>query len=117
MSEARTVIWHNPRCSKSRQTLQLLRDRGIEPHVVDYQKTPPEKSQIAGALDVLGIEPRALMRTGEAVYRDLHLADEADGEKLIAAMHLHPVLIERPVVFHKGKAVIGRPPEKVLEII
>ena len=112
------TIWHNPRCSKSRGTLDLLREHGIEPAVVDYQKNPPSTSQIAHALDLLGVEPRDLIRKGEAVYAELGLEDRKfTREQLIDAMATHPILIERPVVFANGKAAIGRPPENVLAIL
>jgi len=112
------TLWHNPRCSKSRGTLDLLRERGIEPVVVDYQKNPPSTSQIAHALDLLGLEPRDLMRKGEAVYAELGLEDRKfTREQLIDAMATHPILIERPLVFANGKAAIGRPPENVLAIL
>ena len=113
-----TTIWHNPRCSKSRQTLQLIRDRGIEPIVVEYLKTPPSKAELIDALKALGFAPRALMRKNEAPYSELALSDEglSDAE-LVAAMVGNPVLIERPVVFHNKRAVVGRPPENVLELL
>ena len=112
-----TTIWHNPRCSKSRQTLDLVREKGIEPEIVEYLKTPPSASEIKAVLKKLGIGARALMRTKEAVYKDLGLAAVEDEEALIAAMVEHPVLIERPVVLKDGKAALGRPPESVLEIL
>lgn len=111
-----TTIWHNPRCSKSRQTLQLLRSRGIEPEVVLYLKTPPEPEEIRAVLKKLAIAPRELMRTQEDLYRTLGLAEEND-EALVEAMFHHPILIERPVVLNNGKAAIGRPPEAVLDIL
>lgn len=112
------TIWHNPRCSKSRATLELLHARGIEPAVVDYQKNPPSTSQIAHALDLLGAKPRDLMRKGEAAYAELGLEDpKFTREQLIDTMATHPILIERPVVFANGKAAIGRPPENVLTIV
>lgn len=113
-----TTIWHNPRCSKSRQTLQLIRDRGIEPIVVEYLKTPPSEAELIDALKALGFAPRALMRKNEAPYSELALGDEglSDAE-LIAAMVGNPVLIERPVVFRDKRAVVGRPPENVLELL
>lgn len=115
---ADVIIWHNPRCSKSRATLDLLRERGIEPAVVDYQKNPPSTSQIEHALDLLGAPPRDLMRKGEAVYSELGLDDpKFTREQLIEAMATHPILIERPVVFANGKAAIGRPPGNVLAIL
>jgi arsenate reductase len=112
------VIWHNPRCSKSRGTLEWLHQRGIEPAVIDYQKNPPSAAEIEAALQVLGMQPRELMRKGEAVYAELGLDDVSLTRKqLIAAMAAHPRLIERPIVFANGKAAIGRPPESVLAIL
>lgn len=110
------TIYHNPRCSKSRQTLDLLRQRGIEPHIVRYLEDPPTAEELRAILNQLGIEPRAMMRTKETEYRDLGLADATD-EALIAAMVAHPILIERPIVQANGKAALGRPPERVLEIL
>lgn len=112
------TIYHNPRCSKSRQTLQLLTDQGITPEIVEYLKTPPYFEELDNILALLGLEPRELMRKGEAVYKDLGLADTAwDRQALIQAMVDNPILIERPIVITNGKAAIGRPPEKVLEIL
>ncbi len=112
------TIWHNPRCSKSRAALALLRERGVEPEIVEYLKTPPGAAEIADALDRLGMEPRALMRRKEAAYRAAGLDDpELDRDLLIAAMAAQPVLIERPVVFAGERAALGRPPETVLEIL
>lgn len=117
-TQSGVTIWHNPRCSKSRGTLELLQSRGIEPAIVDYQKTPPSASEITHALDLLGIEPRDLMRKGEAVYAELGLDDpKFTREQLIDAMATHPILIERPLVFANGKAALGRPPENVLAIL
>lgn len=122
MSErAATVIWHNPRCSKSRQTLQLLRDRGIEPEIVEYLNYPPSRAEIGRVLHLLGISARELMRKKEPVYRERDLAKVADEDQLIREMHHHPVLIERPVVIRESaegtRAAIGRPPEDVLDIL
>lgn len=112
------VIWHNPRCSKSRETLALLRARGLEPEIVPYLETPPSAAEIARVLDLLGMEPRALMRRKEPAYRAGGLDDPAlPREALIAAMADTPVLIERPVVLSGGKAALGRPPEAVLSIL
>jgi len=112
------AIYHNPRCSKSRQALELLRQRGIEPEIVEYLKTPPDKAELKRILKLLGLAPRALMRKGEAVYKEKHLDDpKLTDEQLIAAMVANPVLIERPIVLAKGKAALGRPPEKVLDIL
>ncbi len=112
----KVTIWHNPRCSKSRQTLQILQDRNIEPEIIDYQKTPPIEAEISRVLGLLSISPRDLVRKGEAVFKQLQLENANDAE-LIAAMATNPVLIERPIVEANGKAALGRPPEKVLEIL
>lgn len=111
-------IYHNPRCSKSRQTLQLLRDQGVEPEIVEYLKSPPSAEKIAELLDLLGMEPRDLMRKKEAEYKQLGLSDpNLSRDELIAAMSANPKLIERPIVVKQRKAALGRPPEQVLEII
>lgn len=112
------VIWHNPRCSKSRGTLELLQERGVEPRVVDYQKNPPSPAELEHALELLGLEPRDLMRKGESEYAGLDLANpKLTRAQLLDAMSAHPILIERPIVFANGKAAIGRPPEAVLAIL
>ncbi len=111
-------IYHNPRCSKSRQTLQLLHEQGVEPQVTEYLKTPPDRETLEKILDMLGLEPRELMRTKEAEYKESGLDDpELSREQLIQAMIDQPKLIERPIVIKNGKAAIGRPPEKVLDIL
>jgi len=113
------TIYHNNRCSKSRDTLALLRQRGIEPGIVAYLDTPPDATTLRSLLKKLGLaDARALMRKGEAEYKDLHLADPAlSQDALIAAMVAHPKLIERPIVVNGDKAAIGRPPENVLGIL
>ena len=112
------TIYHNPRCSKSRETLALLEGRGIAPQVVEYLKTPPSEAEIWGILNLLGISARDLMRKKEEPYKALGLDDASlDEAALIKAMHDNPVLIERPVVLANGKAAIGRPPEAVLAIV
>jgi arsenate reductase (glutaredoxin) len=111
-------IYHNPRCTKSRQTLQLLKDRGIEPEVIEYLKTPPSAAELADILDKLGIEPRALMRKQEAEYKANGLDNSAlDKQALINGMVANPILIERPIVLANGKAAVGRPPENVLGVL
>ena len=111
-------IYHNPRCSKSRQTLQLLQEQGQSPDIIEYLKTPPDAATLSELLDLLGLEPRDLMRRKEAEYKASG-ADKPDlgREELIALMVAHPKLIERPIVVSNGKAAIGRPPERVLEIL
>jgi len=112
------VIYHNPRCSKSRQTLALLQERGIEPEQVLYLETPPAPTELRRLLKLLDMPARALLRKGEAEFRELNLADNALNEsQLIEAMSEHPRLIERPIVVRGDRAVIGRPPENVLELI
>lgn len=111
-------IYHNPRCSKSRQTLKLLQARGIEPTIIDYLETPPDAEELNQILKLLAMEPRELMRKKEAEYKEAGLDDPSlDREALIQAMIDHPRLIERPIVLTKGKAALGRPPESVLEIL
>lgn len=109
-------IWHNPRCSKSRRALELLEERGVELRVVRYLDDPPSRQRLEEVLDLLGIEPQALVRKGESVYAELGLAD-ADRERLLTAMVEHPVLIERPVIVADDRAVVGRPPERALELV
>ena len=112
------TIYHNPRCSKSRQTLELLRGRGLEPEVVEYLKTPPDAARLGQILELLGLEPRELMRRKEAPYSALGLAETGlQRDALIQAMVENPILIERPIVVSGGKAALGRPPEAVLEIL
>ena len=112
------TIYHNPRCSKSRQTLALLEERGIAPRVVDYLKTPPSAAELKTILKKLGLRPRDLMRKGEPLYAELGLKDrDLDDDALIALMVANPILIERPIVVSGSKAAIGRPPESVLEIL
>jgi arsenate reductase (glutaredoxin) len=111
-------IYHNPRCSKSRQTLQLLQEKGIEPEVIEYLKTPPSAEELNNILQKLGIEPRELMRTKETEYKTSGLDDETlDRQELINGMVNHPILIERPIVIANNKAAIGRPPEAVQSIL
>jgi len=111
------TIWHNPRCSKSRQGLALLEESGASVNVVKYLQTPPTADDIRRLLKKLGIRARELMRTKEAVYKELDLKNVTDEDKLIEAMAGHPKLIERPVFIMDGKAIIGRPPEKVIEFV
>ena len=112
------VIYHNPRCSKSRQTLALLRERGLEPEIVLYLESPPSEARLEELLDMLGMPARDLMRRKEAPYRELGLDDPSlTRAELVAAMASHPVLIERPIVVSGTRAAIGRPPVKVLEIL
>ncbi|MCG2633676.1 MAG: arsenate reductase (glutaredoxin) [Gammaproteobacteria bacterium] len=113
------IIYHNPRCSKSRQTLQLLQARGIEPEIIEYLKTPPSKTELESLLALLELSPRGLMRTKEAEYRENSLDDPALGtDALVEAMIACPKLMERPIVVVDGlRAAVGRPPERVLSIL
>jgi arsenate reductase len=113
-----TVIYHNPRCSKSRQTLGLLEDNNVTPVIIEYLKTPPTVDELTAIINQLGISPRDLLRKGEAIYKELGLADTSlTDTAIIEAMCANPKLIERPIVIKDGKAKIGRPPESVLDII
>jgi arsenate reductase len=112
------IIYHNPRCSKSRQTLQLLRDRDLEPTIIEYLQTPPDAATLREILRKLDLDARGLMRMKEEAYKVNGLGDEELAEDaLIAAIVANPVLMERPVVLANGKAALGRPPEDVLEIL
>ena len=115
---AATQILHNPRCSKSRQTLALLEEQNENLEIIEYLKTPPSIDELTDIIAKLNINPRNLMRKGEAEYKELNLADDklSDAE-LIATMHNNPRLIERPIVLKNGKVAIGRPPENVLAIL
>ena len=118
MKHAVVRLYHNTRCSKSRGALELLQARGIEPELVHYLETPPSPAELRGLLRMLGTGARGLLRTGEPEYAELGLVDPSLTEDaLIAAMAAHPKLIERPVFVHGDRAVIGRPPERVLEIL
>jgi arsenate reductase len=112
------TIYHNPRCSKSRATLELLNARGFAPRVVAYLETPPSTTEIESLLRMLALEPRELMRADEDEYKALHLADpKLTRKQLVAAIAAHPRLLQRPIVVLGSKAAIGRPPEAVLSIL
>ncbi len=116
--DMRVTIWHNPRCSKSRLTLQLLEDNGVTPKIVEYLKTPPKASEINAVLKMLAHGPRDAMRKGEKPFKANNLGDESKTrDELIEAMVKDPILIERPIVIKGNKAAIGRPPEIVLDIL
>lgn len=120
-SKAAFTLYHNPRCSKSRATLALLQEHGVEPVVVEYLKTPPSASELKSLLSKLKLKPGDLVRKGEDVYKEifggnLSTSGPSDAE-LIAAMVKHPVLIERPIVVKGDRAAIGRPPENVLSLL
>ncbi|MCR9114345.1 MAG: arsenate reductase (glutaredoxin) [Rhodobacteraceae bacterium] len=110
-------IWHNPRCSKSRQTLALLQERGIDPTIRRYLEDAPDIDRLRAVRAALDVPAIAMMRPGEAAFREQGLSRTDDDETLLAAMAAHPILIERPIVIREGKAVIGRPPDNVLSLI
>lgn len=113
------VIYHNPRCSKSRQTFDLLADKGIEPEVIKYLDTPPSVASLKKVFQQLGFQHvREMMRTKDDLYKELNLKEEhLTDDQLFEAMHTHPKLIERPIVIANGQARLGRPPEQVLDIL
>lgn len=111
------TIWHNPRCSKSRQTLALLEARGLAPTVRRYLEVPPTEAELRDVLGRLGLPAIGLVRTKETRFRDLGLRHDSDAATLIAAMAENPILIERPVVINGARAALGRPPEAVLDIL
>ncbi len=111
------TIYHNPRCSKSRASLALLRERGNEPEIIEYLKTPPAEAELERILTLLGMEPQALMRTGEIEYKEHVQGRELSRADAIALMTRYPKLIERPIVVSGDRAVIGRPPENVLTLL
>ncbi len=110
------TIWHNPRCSKSRRALAILREQGIEPDVVEYLNKPPTMQQLREVVELTGKKPSEFVRTGEKVYKELELKG-SDDQTLLAAMAGNPILIERAIVFANGKAIVARPPEDVAEIL
>ena len=111
------TIWHNTKCSKSRATLDILRERGHQPRIVHYLVDTPGADELRRILGMLGCEPRALIRTRESRYRELGLAHENDDEALIHAMIENPILIQRPIVICGDRVAIGRPPENVLAVL
>lgn len=117
MTKDHPIILHNPRCTKSRQTLALLEERGLTPTVIEYLKNPPQIKELQALLDALGVSARQLLRKKEALYDELGLADPRYSDRdLLRIMVEHPILIERPIVSYRGKAIIGRPPETVLNL-
>ena len=111
-------IYHNAKCSKSRQTLALLQEQNATPTVVEYLVNPPDQDELKHMLNLLGMTPRQLMRTGEKIYAELDLDNEQHSDDdLVSAMVTHPILIQRPIVIKDGKASRGRPPEKVMEML
>lgn len=111
------TIWHNQQCSKSRAAMAVLEENGLDPNVVHYLDEPLSADQIKQVLSMLGFSPRELMRTNEAAYKELGLAEVTDDEALVRAMVENPILIQRPIVISNGRAVLGRPPESVVSIL
>ncbi|WP_374682493.1 arsenate reductase (glutaredoxin) [Accumulibacter sp.] len=117
MSDIPLRIYHNNRCSKSRAACQLIADRGVEVEVVDYLKTPPSRDELRALLDKLGMKPEELVRRGEAVFKENYAGRSLSDDEWLDALAAHPILIERPIVVRGERAVLGRPPEKVLELL
>ena len=112
------TIYHNPKCNSSRTALALIREKGIEPTVIEYLKTPPSKAELKAIVKRMGVSPRALLRTKEAPYAELKLDNpKLSDDQIIEAMVTHPVLINRPIVVTKKGVKLGRPPESVMEIL
>lgn len=114
---ASLTIYHNPKCSKSRETLALLRERGVKPRIVEYLKTPPTAEELRSIVTKLGIRPEELVRKGEETYKSKYAGKSLSDAEWIEAMVEHPILIERPIVVAGRKAALGRPPERVLTIV
>ena len=111
-------IYHNPRCSKSRRTLEIIKEQGLEVKIIEYLKNPPDAQTLKQILACLNVSARNLLRQGERAYQEAGLDDQSLSEdQLIAAMVAHPILIERPIVVNNGQAIVGRPPENVLAIL
>ena len=117
MSAEKTTIYFNPKCSKCRMTLDLLNENNANPEVVEYLQKAPSKSELKSILSLLGLSADQLLRKHESAYQEAGLSDASSEDDVLDAMMNYPILIERPIVVHDGKAVIGRPPEKVLEIL
>lgn len=111
------TIWHNPKCSKSREAMEILEGNSHKPEIVKYLEETPNENQIRTILKMLGIAPRELMRTKEDIYKELNLQNELDDDALIRAMANHPKLIERPIIIKGNRAIIGRPVEKITEFL
>jgi arsenate reductase len=111
------TIYHNPRCSKSRETLALIEKKGLQPQIVEYLKTPPTKEELRSLLKKLGMKPEQLVRKGEDAYKEKFAGKALGDEQWLEALAKNPVLIERPIVVKGAKAVLGRPPENVLLLI
>lgn len=118
MNNDKTVIYHNPRCSKSRETLQIIEDSNVTAEIIDYLENPPSANDLRRIVDLLGIPARELMRTSEPAYKEAELDDDSlSDDEIIDAICEYPALLQRPIVISGNKAIIGRPPSRVLEII
>ena len=118
MSNDKLVIYHNPRCSKSRATLQILEDRQCQPEIIEYLDEPPSPEELKRIIGLLGVPARELLRTTEPVYHDADLDDDSlSDDEIIEAIYDYPALLQRPIVVQGERAIIGRPPERVLDII
>ena len=117
MSNHSIVIYHNPRCSKSRSACELIASQGLAAKVIDYLKTPLSQDELRGLLKKLGMKPEELVRRGEAMFKENYAGRTLSEEQWLDALVAHPILIERPIVVRGAKAVIGRPPEKVMELL
>jgi arsenate reductase len=111
------TIYHNPACTKSRETLALIRERGLEPQIVEYLKTPPSEAELTAIVRKLGIKPLELVRTGEQVFKDKYKGRTLSDQEWIQAMVAHPILIQRPIVVRGDAAAIGRPPQDVERLL
>lgn len=117
MATSDITIYHNPRCSKSRKTLALLQERGIEPNIVEYLKNPPDKRELEIITRKLGVKPEQIVRRGEASFKEKFAGKSLSDSEWLDALAKHPILIERPIVIKGERAVIGRPPENVLDLV
>jgi arsenate reductase (glutaredoxin) len=114
---SRTILYHNPRCSKSRAALALLQERGIAPEIVRYLETPLDRRELETLRQRLGLPPREWVRRGEDAYREAGLSDQSSDDELLDAMVKHPVLMERPIFVRGERAAVGRPPERILDLL
>ncbi|HYN26857.1 MAG TPA: arsenate reductase (glutaredoxin) [Burkholderiales bacterium] len=117
MTTSSITIYHNPRCGKSRSTLALLAKKGVQPHIIEYLKAPPTKEELRSILKKLGMKPAQIVRKGEEVFKERFAGKTLSDEQLLDALAKNPILIERPIVVKGDRAVIGRPPETVLELL
>ena len=117
MSDIPLRIYHNSRCSKSRAACQLIAEKGVEAEIIDYLRTPPSREELRALLDKLGMKPAELVRRGEAVFKENYAGRSLSEDEWLDALATHPILIERPIAVRGGRAVLGRPPEKVLELL